>query len=91
MSLNSIAQVAGLKQSVALGATNHLRLSTSASPIMVRVNNFEFVNSRQQKLAGVEVLPDAPVATLIFHHGVGEHTGRYLPGAGTSTTSNYHG
>lgn len=57
---------------------------------MVRVNNFEFVNNRQQKLVGLEVLPDAPVATLIFHHGVGEHTGRYLPGGRVSKAIIYY-
>ncbi len=39
-----------------------------------------FTNSRQQKLAAVQVLPKPPakaVARLFFQHGVGEHVGRY--------------
>ena len=37
-----------------------------------------FINGRGQTLHTVEFVPDGkPEALLIFHHGYGEHTGRY--------------
>uniref|UniRef100_A0A383WFB9 Serine aminopeptidase S33 domain-containing protein n=1 Tax=Tetradesmus obliquus TaxID=3088 RepID=A0A383WFB9_TETOB len=46
----------------------------------MRQTEFTFVNGREQSLVGTEFLPDsAPWATLIWHHGVCEHSGRYTP------------
>ena len=51
------------------------------SVAMVRNAEFQFQNSRGQQLHGVEFLPDQqPIATLIWHHGICEHIGRYTPG-----------
>ena len=37
-----------------------------------------FINSRGQALHTVEFEPqESPQAVLVFHHGYGEHTGRY--------------
>ena len=49
---------------------------------MVRMATFEFENARGQKLHATEYLPDhgEPSAYLVWHHGVCEHSGRYVPG-----------
>jgi len=43
---------------------------------------FRWTNGRGQDMLGVEYLPPgAPKASLLWHHGVCEHSGRYTPGA----------
>jgi alpha-beta hydrolase superfamily lysophospholipase len=48
---------------------------------MVQFIESERASAKGQKVAGVAFLPDAaagpPVALLVFHHGIGEHVGRY--------------
>ena len=45
---------------------------------MVKKDTKSFYNGRGQRLHTVSYLPEAsPHALLIFHHGYGEHTGRY--------------
>eukprot|EP00878_Enallax_costatus_P028579 GHUV01030877.1.p1 GENE.GHUV01030877.1~~GHUV01030877.1.p1 ORF type:complete len:232 (+),score=35.41 GHUV01030877.1:594-1289(+) len=48
----------------------------------MRQTDFTFQNTRGQELLGVEFLPDSSQqqwATLIWHHGICEHSGRYTP------------
>lgn len=48
---------------------------------MVSITEGSFTNSRGQKLYTVQYLPDEqPKAALYFHHGLGEHIGRYKLG-----------
>jgi hypothetical protein len=48
----------------------------------MKKESFEFTNARNHKLHATAYLPDgAPKAILIWHHGVAEHSGRYMPGA----------
>ncbi len=43
---------------------------------------FRWTNGRGQDMLGVEYLPSGtPKASLLWHHGVCEHSGRYTPGA----------
>jgi acylglycerol lipase len=45
---------------------------------MVNRSSKAFVNGRGQRLHTVQYIPAEPAkALLIFHHGYGEHTGRY--------------
>ncbi len=47
---------------------------------MAQKQTGEFVNARGQKLVTVAFLPPAPqptVASFLYHHGMGEHVGRY--------------
>ena len=39
-----------------------------------------FVNPRQQKLVTRSYLPKSPRAVLVWSHGYGEHSGRYVKG-----------
>eukprot|EP00882_Tetradesmus_deserticola_P005694 GHRQ01005995.1.p1 GENE.GHRQ01005995.1~~GHRQ01005995.1.p1 ORF type:complete len:263 (+),score=86.57 GHRQ01005995.1:298-1086(+) len=46
----------------------------------MRQTEFTLGNGRQQSLVGTEFLPgSSPWATLLWHHGVCEHSGRYAP------------
>lgn len=56
-------------------------------------NEFEFQNRRGQNLLGVEFLPETEQqqwATLIWHHGVCEHSGRYIPGTAVQHVASHH-
>lgn len=58
---------------------------------MVKKSSQQFVNGRGQCLHTVSYVPeDSPRAVLIFHHGYGEHTGRYTYGAHTPAELDHH-
>lgn len=48
---------------------------------MVQYIESQRTSAKGAKVASVAFLPDAaagpPVALLVFHHGIGEHVGRY--------------
>lgn len=51
--------------------------------MMVQVIEGERASAKGRKLFSVTVLPDAgqtPAAVLCWHHGIGEHIGRYEKG-----------
>ena len=59
--------------------------------MMTKKQTGTFINGRGQTLHTVEFVPDEPPkALLIFHHGYGEHTGRYDYGRGTYPTPSCH-
>lgn len=60
----------------------HLRaVSQASSPKMVTFTEGQHVNSRGQTLYTVQYMPEGqPTAALVFHHGYGEHVGRYVDG-----------
>lgn len=44
------------------------------------LEEFTFTNARGQTLHTVQMMPAGlPKAVLVWHHGLGEHCGRYLP------------
>ena len=58
---------------------------------MTKQESGTFINGRGQTLHTVEFVPiETPKALLIFHHGYGEHTGRYDYGGGTCPTHSCH-
>ena len=53
---------------------------------MVRITEGTFTNSRNQKLHTVVYYPDQlpkPLSLIFWHHGYGEHSGRYATGWST--------
>ena len=62
---------------VGLWAQEELSPSTPSAG-MTKKETGTFINGRGQRLHTVQFEPaGSPVAFLIFHHGYGEHTGRY--------------
>lgn len=59
------------------------RCLATVSCLEMKQTEFSFENDRGHKLLGAEFVPDSAQqqwATLIWHHGVCEHSGRYTPG-----------
>ena len=60
--------------------TRRSGLEVRAGSMVQRIKG-SIVNGRKQVLRTVEYLPDqTPKAILFFHHGYGEHIGRYVKG-----------
>ncbi len=56
---------------------------TTVPTVMVQAERSTFTNKRNQTISTVSYLPEnihRPKAVLFFHHGYGEHIGRYERG-----------
>lgn len=71
----------GLKTSHSPSKFRRLAARTVAG--MVRFTEGQMTNARSQKLRTIEYIPDQlsrPLAVVVWHHGYGEHSGRYATG-----------
>ena len=62
--------------------------SAAVPVVMVHAERSSFTNKRNQTISTVSYLPEnihRPKAVLFFHHGYGEHIGRYERGVASPT------